>query len=167
MEKLRLLFTEKCDRNCKLCVNKNFSINDLPVVDHLNYSEIIITGGEPLLFLDELIGFIKGIRITYKGKIYLNTAKPPSFNDTELIKILPFVDGITLTLHTKIDVIKFVNYLFFNPTFWEGKSMRLVLFDGLSIRPEVNLKNWNLKQITWLEDCPLPEGEEFKRINIY
>lgn len=48
-KKLRLLVTAKCHNKCPMCCNNQFSIEKIPVVDRLDYDEISITGGEPLL----------------------------------------------------------------------------------------------------------------------
>lgn len=52
MEKLRLLVTTKCPNKCPMCCNNSWDFSKLPVVEHFNYKEIMITGGEPLLFPD-------------------------------------------------------------------------------------------------------------------
>lgn len=49
MDKLRLLVTTKCPNKCPMCCNNSWDFSKLPVVEHFNYKEIMITGGEPLL----------------------------------------------------------------------------------------------------------------------
>ena len=47
MTKLRLLVTEKCDRNCGGCCNKSFDLKNLPIFnigDSHNFKSIMITG---------------------------------------------------------------------------------------------------------------------------
>ena len=46
MEKLRLLVTTKCPNKCPMCCNNSWDFSKLPVVEHFNYKEIMITGGE-------------------------------------------------------------------------------------------------------------------------
>lgn len=48
-KKLRLLVTAKCHNKCPMCCNNQFDFEKIPVVDRLDYDEISITGGEPLL----------------------------------------------------------------------------------------------------------------------
>lgn len=48
-KKLRLLVTAKCHNKCPMCCNNQFDFEKIPVVDRLDYEEISITGGEPLL----------------------------------------------------------------------------------------------------------------------
>lgn len=51
MEKLRLLVTTKCPNKCPMCCNNSWDFSKLPVVEHFNYKEIMITGGEPLFVI--------------------------------------------------------------------------------------------------------------------
>ena len=48
-KKLRLLVTAKCHNKCPMFCNNQFDFEKIPVVDRLDYDEISITGGEPLL----------------------------------------------------------------------------------------------------------------------
>ncbi len=57
MEKLRLLVTTKCPNKCPMCCNNSWDFSKLPVVEHFNYKEIMITGGEPLLFPEKTVKF--------------------------------------------------------------------------------------------------------------
>lgn len=45
-------------------------------------------------------------------------------------------------------------------------SLRLNLFpDMKALLPEaIDLSMWAVKDLAWLEDCPLPAGEDFRRI---
>ena len=50
---IHLLTTSLCDRNCKYCCNKQYSLNDIPYVTESelrNCHTVYITGGEPFLF---------------------------------------------------------------------------------------------------------------------
>lgn len=83
-------------------------------------------------------------------------------------------DGICLTLHNKLDVVKFVamndfmlmkcscNENGFNP----NCSLRLNLFaDMKALLPkDIDLSLWKVKEMEWIKDCPVPEGEDFRRI---
>jgi len=63
MKKLRLICTYECNRSCKGCCNKqsSFTQDNIPTLAREkflheidNYKQVIITGGEPCLFLPEL-----------------------------------------------------------------------------------------------------------------
>ena len=80
MEKLRLLVTTKCPNKCPMCCNNSWDFSKLPVVEHFNYKEIKITGGEPLLFPEKLANLAESIKTVQKlaygnkGKLFLYTA---------------------------------------------------------------------------------------------
>ena len=66
MGKLRLLVTTKCPNKCPMCCNNSWDFSKLPVVEHFNYKEIMITGGEPLLFPEKLSNLAESIRTVQK-----------------------------------------------------------------------------------------------------
>lgn len=94
MEKLRLLVTTKCPNKCPMCCNNSWDFSKLPVVEHFNYKEIMITGGEPLLFPEKLANLAESIKTVQKlaygnkGKLFLYTALadmlPPIISDTSM-----------------------------------------------------------------------------------
>ena len=60
-KKLRLLVTANCHNHCPLCCNNQFKFDEIPVVDRLDYEEIMITGGEPhTLWLESANGNRQG-----------------------------------------------------------------------------------------------------------
>lgn len=81
-KKLRLLVTAKCHNKCPMCCNNQFDFEKIPVVDRLDYDEISITGGEPLLpgsshLTTWLVGGIKATQYAMglpKSTFYLYTA---------------------------------------------------------------------------------------------
>lgn len=105
MEKLRLLVTTKCPNKCPMCCNNSWDFSKLPVVEHFNYKEIMITGGEPLLFPEKLANLAESIKTVQKlaygnkGKLFLYTA---------LADMLPnyirYFDGVVYTPHSVNDV---------------------------------------------------------------
>ena len=170
MKKLRLLITEKCNRNCEGCCNKNFDIKNLSVeTDYTQYKEIYLTGGEPML--DPWGTFVTIITLrtfySFPGKIFLYTAKIDDVQET--LGILDMLDGLTVTLHVQKDVyplyelttnLRYVRKI-------KEKSLRLNVFDGIELETFDHDKLWKIKEgITWIKDCPLPEGEVFKRYKL-
>lgn len=108
MEKLRLLVTTKCPNKCPMCCNNSWDFSKLPVVEHFNYKEIMITGGEPLLFPEKLANLAESIKTVQKlaygnkGKLFLYTA---------LADMLPnyirYFDGV---VYTPILLMMFIVY---------------------------------------------------------
>lgn len=112
-KKLRLLVTAKCHNKCPMCCNNQFDFEKVPVVDRLDYDEISITGGEPLLpdCNGKTMWLAHGIRNVFRTlgipapRLFLYTA----WVDYRTLRNRSYdFDGICLTLHSKLDVVKFV-----------------------------------------------------------
>jgi len=166
MKKLRLLITKKCNRHCEGCCNKDWDLEKLPICKSFKgYDEIILTGGEPMLFPNLIIDMIEKIRIENSlAKIYMYTAFIFTVRSLEILNLL---DGITVTLHTQSDVKKFKwfsQHLFYS-TKNLYKSLRLNIFDGIKMPKNLNLRYWQVKKnIKWIKNCPLPKDEIFMRL---
>lgn len=87
--------------------------------------------------------------------------------------ILAYADGIVLTPHSLMDVERFVelNNMMQDVKetdfdFVKGKSLRLNLFADMKLLlPEhIDLSLWSVKEMEWVKDCPVPQGEDFRRI---
>lgn len=160
MKKLRLLFTEKCNRSCPGCCNKEWDLKSLPKCERCDgFDEILITGGEPLLIFSELLDLVWNIRRESKAKIFLYTAVLDSYRINRILRV---VDGITLTLHEEKDLIYF-KILEHNLFEFRNKSMRLNAFRNVGLKS--CLPYWDLKNnMEWIKHCPLPQDEVFMRV---
>lgn len=171
-KKLRLLITEECVRQCPQCCNKQFNVEGIPIVEHFNYDEIMITGGEPFLFPYDVRTMVATIRSTNKllghriPKIYVYTAPFEKRLDRIRIYQQLFADGFTITLHHQSEVDKFVFFAKYLSQMGLDNclSLRLNLHENVTIPEKANLSKWAVKQISWQKECPLPEGEDFRRI---
>lgn len=169
-KKLRLLVTSKCPNKCPMCCNNSWDFSKLPVVDRWNYEEIMITGGEPLQYVNKVIALIRNIRsiAEFQGtspKIYIYTSIA-SFG--ALVNAIAVSDGVVLTPHSEKEVEHFIgvnDYLLQYPP--ENCSLRLNLFSDIkSMLPkDIDLSLWKVKDMEWVKDCPVPEGEDFRRIS--
>ena len=163
MRKARLLFTNDCNRRCKGCCNKNWTGEPaIPkTIEELHeYDEIYITGGEPMLYPKELKVLIKNLR-TSTNKIFLYTAKP--YPQNTFMAIMKHLDGASVTLHSYADRKKFMDAMYNIVEFgtrYKKKSMRLNAFKGQEM-PFRNGSEWQYRQMEWIVDAPLPDGEEF------
>lgn len=176
--KLRLLVTTDCPNHCPLCCNNSWDFDKLPVVKDFDYDEVMITGGEPLLFVDKVVELARSIKtlspILYPGeaapKIYVYTSIAAYFPIRQLLNV---VDGIVLTPHSRDDVKWFVSlnevlgmYLAENPEI--KPSLRLNLFKNIKdmLPEDIDLSIWKVKDMEWIKDCPVPKGEDFRRLPI-
>ena len=169
MKKLRLLVTKECPLSCSGCCNNDWDLDNLGVFDTktaADYSLIMITGGEPLLYPDRLIALITDIRTRSCAQIIIYTS---TYKIDDLIKVLGVCDGITITLHNQEQIPTFYklhNNLLRYGYEHKSKSLRLNVFDGVGIMmpPEI-YRHWQVKDgIKWVKDCPLPENELFLRL---
>lgn len=104
-------FTRLCDNKCSFCIDKKYRgiDNKKPNVTALvnkiveiqdKYDDVLFLGGEPCLFLDELIDCVKQLREKTKLKLFVTTSVPKVCYDNkekfeELIELL---DGINLSV---------------------------------------------------------------------
>lgn len=171
-KKLRLVVTAKCHNKCPMCCNNRFDLSALPVVDRWNYDEIMITGGEPLLFAREISGLIRSIRALHwasgwNSKIFVYTAIAYASRAYEIIHIS---DGIVATPHNEADLMRFCGLntiLLRQRPLMEGKSLRLNIFPEVKkmLPQDIDLSLWKIKEMQWIKDCPVPDGEDLRRIN--
>jgi MoaA/NifB/PqqE/SkfB family radical SAM enzyme len=170
-KKLRLLVTDKCNRACEGCCNNDWDIAGLPVAEHYSgYSEILLTGGEPMMNPPKVLEVAHAIREEdHEVPIYMYTAKAvPAFN---ILGILLSINGITLTLHEQKDAegFEYLNELLLTVPnrVLTMKQLRLNIFKGVEIYRGLHsfdMRHWVVKDgMEWEKDCPLPKDEVFMR----
>ena len=169
MRTIRLLVTKKCLNHCKYCSNQYIQPVTIFDLEYLHiYTDIVITGGEPLLFPENLITLIHNIRsVNFNIPIYLYTS---IFNPSTVNKnILTLISGVTFTIHNRIGFNEFQdlrNFLYEVPM--QPYSKRVHIFnDAINfLPPEFSLYGWNVRFITWKKDfeCKLPKHEQFMRL---
>lgn len=174
--RLRLLVTARCPNRCPMCCNRKYDLKALPVVDRWDYDEISLTGGEPLMFerplAAKLAGSIRTIAAAQgipRPRIYLYTA---CFDVCRLADAAWCFDGITLTPHRTSDIKGLCiltdilrKELTLHPPA-SPPSLRLNLFPEIraDLPETLDLSIWKVKDVVWSADCPLPAGEDFRRI---
>ena len=204
--KLRLLVTTRCPNKCEKCCNKQYNIDAILLIDSLDYDEISITGGEPLIdgkMVYDVTDIVKSMKSMQKmfglkvSKYWLYTAVDEPDSIAYAVQVF---DGVVFTPHNEQSVRALYQYtskMCYNRSL-QGKSMRLNLFpeiermiyeidnklkyersviypyqfknaDGVSGIVNVNMQkifnNWQVKSMKWLDECPVPEGEDFRRID--
>lgn len=164
--KLRLLVRPDCDRACPGCCNRQWDLNALPVCsDFSPYTEVMLTGGEPMIDYREAIRIARQIRRENPtAKLFMYTAKTDVPH--ELGWVLSHLDGITVTLHQPADVepfLRFARYV----ALWKlhkNRLLRVNVFKPITLQDDPALDHWISKLgMEWIRDCPLPDGEVFMR----
>ena len=164
MKTLRLLMFEECQRKCEGCCNNDWDLSKLPIVEsYQNFDMIVLTGGEPMLAPRFLVETCAAIRKETEAPIILYTAK--SKRVVDLLAVLHWVDGVTLTLHEQYDVFGFLAFNKLYQILPYRKSMRLNVFSNVDLSG-VNTDGWDVHAgMKWIKNCPLPENEVFMRLN--
>lgn len=111
-------FTSACDNRCAHCIDnkyEGFHINK-PDVDAIvktivdnkdGLDDVLFLGGEPCLYLDELIDCVSQLRERTSLKLYVTTSVPKTCYDNrdKFTKLIELLDGINLSVqHYKEDV---------------------------------------------------------------
>ena len=167
MKSARVITTFECNRNCPYCSNNYESlISQGREEDNLNfiedYDEIILTGGEPMLYPEQIIDLVIKIReIKSDIIIYLYTANYKFL----LERLIGLIDGITYTLHERCsfkDVENFQVVQQMAMEFSYDKSFRLFINKNnekaITIMPDL----WDRIKIAGTlseEDCDYPEDD--------
>jgi pyruvate-formate lyase-activating enzyme len=111
-------FTSACDNKCSHCIDLKYegfgikkpdvqAIVNTIVENQNGYDDVLFLGGEPCLYLQELLDCVKQVREKTNLKIFVTTAIPKICKDrfdlfTELLEI---IDGINLSVqHYKEEI---------------------------------------------------------------
>jgi hypothetical protein len=166
MKIARVITTFDCGRNCSYCCNKyqtlisqGREIDD--IVDVMQYDQIILTGGEPMLYPERIIDICKRLREwDYKGPIWLYSAKYVPM----MWEVMQHVDGLHFTMHTDsaadMDGFNLVQTL---ASTYRDKSFRLYISPSIVRAMTIYPFLWKRVEVKpWIPEgkCPLPLGEE-------
>lgn len=104
-------FTKLCDNKCAHCVDMRYAglgierpdvtaIVDTIVKNQEGVDDILFLGGEPCLFLEELVDCVTQLRAKTKLKLFVTTAVPKICFDkyTLFYKLIDLLDGINLSV---------------------------------------------------------------------
>jgi len=160
----RIILTFDCLRSCEGCCNTDKGLMDQAItVDNLEqcvtlFDEIILTGGEPLLYPDLVNQVITEIRERWNGKkIYLYT----TIFTPELKKIVDRIDGVHYTLHegcSDKDVYAFLDFQRFIAK--RKGSFRAYIDPRVKRIIHIYPSYWTRVEVKpWLDNCPLPSNE--------
>ena len=104
-------FTSACDNHCKHCIDLKYqglginkpnieAIAQTIIENKQGYNDVLFLGGEPCLYLYELIDCIKEIQAHTNLKIFVTTAVPKTCYDNPKLfnELLELVDGMNLSV---------------------------------------------------------------------
>lgn len=173
---MHLYVNEKCGHNCKLCCNKFYNIEEIPIpsIEELKKaSTICLTGGDPFAS-PHISDFVKLIRKQYKGKkIYAYTSG--IFLKLGLDIDFPMIDGITISPKTEEEFKKVIDdiWAYGEKYFRTGcVSNRFIVFKGfMKLLGDDETKilqdnNFEILGRTWDSTFKTPENEIFRRLPI-
>jgi organic radical activating enzyme len=164
VKSLRLILWDDCNRRCKHCANHGTENVETVDMDTLHeYDEILLTGGEPMLYPRTVRRIVYRIRDKApNAKIYMYTAlvQPIQW----FIDVVGAVDGVTLTIHTAKDMqdAQLATAAIID-NLCTHKSYRLNTFVPVDL-PGWMARLWKHTSKVWLEDCPLPANETLRRL---
>ena len=170
-KKARVLVTMDCGRSCTYCCNTYRSIMSQMKTVKLDglaeFDEILITGGEPLLYPTRIISILKELRRKCRltTAIYLYTADIGHVGLRSLLEIIHLTDGIQYSIHEGADYKDIEDFELFQHLIAFGgfdKSFRLYVDPMVDYKINIIPSVWKRVEIKpWIkeEDCKLPEGE--------
>ncbi|MEY8429262.1 4Fe-4S cluster-binding domain-containing protein [Lachnospiraceae bacterium 48-42] len=166
----RVIVTYRCDRKCENCCNEHIrNVPEVQFEDLLEYDEIVITGGEPMLFAPRVVELVHRLRDRrFRGRIWLYTA---TFNEDHWAHrmLIRDVDGITYTFHaeyTNRDISRLKDLTeFLNSGGFPGSYRLMVdsrVMRDISLQDIKGIRKWtDIKALVWKDGaCPVPEHEE-------
>lgn len=162
----RVIVTYKCNRSCPGCCNGHG--NNVRKIENiqelLEYKEIVITGGEPMLIKEKLLHFLLQLRnMEFKGKIYMYTAFwNPGIYSNEVLQAL---DGITFTIHAEADETDTIMWKRLSENLRLVKNSRLFIDERVLdkfVNPNARrIHLWDeVRKFEWKDECKPAEHEE-------
>ena len=104
-------FTSACDNKCAHCIDHKYAgkgilkpdadkIADKIVFNQTGFDDVLFLGGEPCLFLDELITCVMKIKKYSDLKVYVTTSVPATcYNEKEkFYHLVELLDGLNLSV---------------------------------------------------------------------
>lgn len=167
---IHLLVTSLCDRNCKYCCNKQYSLDEISTVtdEELRKAEVIcLTGGEPFKYSNpcaiaaKLKRQYKNIRAVY---VYTNAAELALYIMQHEDNKLACLDGLNVSLKCKADTDAFEKWIVDNRYVKDLPSNLLYVFDEADFSKVRYHGNFTYKERSWQPDFKPASDSIFRRI---
>jgi len=111
-------FTSACDNKCKHCVDMRFSglnvtrpdvssICKTILENYIGVDDVLFLGGEPLLYIDELLECVKFIKNLTPMKVYVTTSVPKTCFDNydKFLQLLELIDGLNISVQHHLEPV--------------------------------------------------------------
>lgn len=167
---IHIMITNLCDRNCAYCCNKQYDVNEIPVVTNEELEEaenIFLTGGEPFAYADPCM-IASGLRDKYpnikKVGVYTNAYE---LYEYLILREKPLweIDTLTISIKDNRDKIAFNKYLVDFPSIVTRKSHRVYTFVG---KEGIEQRSWfDIYERTWQKDFVAAPDSIFRRAKVF
>lgn len=175
IEIAHLLICKKCHHSCKLCCNKFYNLEEIPVISVEELKTIhtlCITGGEPLLIGSVLIHLLTELKKQYPNieNIYVYTSCD-GLESFPLSNLCSIITGLTISPKNDNDYINLISCSDHYNVINRLPSNRLYVFEEQTdtynnykkfldnLNAQVLYRKWNKTSIT-------PNNEIFRRLPI-
>lgn len=162
---IHLMITNKCDRNCKYCCNKQYDVNKIPIIsnEELEKAErLYLTGGEPFAYANPC-----DVADTLK-RLYPNINRAIVYtNAWELAAYLHNggniwgIDGLTISLKNSVDKMAFETDIVNNENIKSLPYLRTYIFEEAG--PVNCPSNFNPQKRVWQKEFNAAPGSIFRR----
>ena len=168
-------FTSACDNKCKHCIDMRYAGLGIikPDVDAIcksiidnadGFDDVLFLGGEPCLYLEELIDCVKRIKEATTLKCFVTTSVPKICYDKRerFIELIDILDGINLSVqHYKeevADLIRNTKSKFDRQEFYRSLPMKEKIRINLNIvKPHLYTKEDIMACLKHYDDMGYPE----------
>lgn len=169
---MHLLITDKCDRDCKYCCNKQYDVNDIPIVTKEEYESVdtvCLTGGEPFKYaepsymalrLKNRYQNIKNVYAYANAEPLYKWLEKNEYDRFERIVFTTALDGLSVSIKNEEDASAFEK-LVNHPFIKSLKSNYLYVMNGLNPEQTGNFKVINRE---WQEDFKPAKNTIFRRL---
>lgn len=180
-------FTSLCDNRCKHCIDNkydglNIAVPDVTAITNTiiensdGYDDVLFLGGEPCLFLKELLECVDILREKTNLKLFVTTSVPKVCYDNKemFFELIEKLDGINLSVQSHdeevADMIRCVNSRYPRQDFYKSLPMKDKIRINLNIvKPHLYTKEDLIACLSWYnrmgyKDIKLSEiqhGKEF------
>lgn len=167
---MHLLITDKCDRDCKWCCNKQYDVKSIPVVSKVEFKlvdTVCLTGGEPFKY-GEPCAIAMWLKATYQNikNVYVYTNAAPLLewiekNDSNRFGCLGFLflNGLSVSIKT-VDDLNAFQLLALHPLIKSLTSNYLYVMNGLY---PLYTGNFRVIKREWQEEFKPAKNTIFRR----